>query len=130
MERVKIKNSIWWSIFRGAFISVSISLMLILLFALIIKFLNISENLILPINQIIKIISIFFGTLFAFGTNNKNRGFLKGFLIGVIYTVLAYMVFSILAGKFSFTITSLTDMLFGGIIGGISGIIVVNIKKI
>ena len=129
MVKTNIKNSVWWSIFRGAFIAVSISLMLILIFALLIKFLNINENWILPINQIIKIASIFFGTLFAFNSANKNKGFLKGFVIGIIYTMLAYSVFSILAGEFSFTISSLTDMLFGGIIGGISGIIVVNIKK-
>ena len=129
MIKVNVKNSAWWSIFRGSFIAVSISLMLILCFALIIKFLNINDNWILPINQIIKIVSIFLGTMFAFNSDNKNKGFLKGFVIGVIYTILAYSVFSILAGEFSFTITSFTDMLFAGIIGGISGIIVVNVKK-
>lgn len=128
MVKSKLKDSIWWSIFRGAFIAVSISLMLILAFALMIKFLNINESWILPINQIIKIVSIFFGTLFAFN-GNKNRGFVKGFAIGIIYTILAYSVFSILAGEFAFTLTSITDMLFGGVIGGISGIISVNLKK-
>ena len=129
MGKIKIKDSAWWPIFRGAFISVSISLILILVFALVIKFLNINENLILPINQVIKIISIFFGVLFSFNSRNKNNGFLKGISIGVIYTILAYSVFSILAGEFAFTLTSLTDMLFGGLIGGISGIIIVNMKK-
>lgn len=129
MEKIKIKNSNLWSIFRGSFIAVSISLMLILLFALLIKFLNINENLIMPINQIIKIVSIFFGVFLTFNFFNKNKGFIKGFLIGIIYTILAYLIFSILAGKFSFTLTSLTDMLFGGIIGGLSGIIVVNLKN-
>ena len=129
MEQIKFKDSAWWSIFRGAFVSVSISLVLILLFALFIKFLNINESWILPINQIIKIVSIFFGVLFAFNSRNKNKGFLKGITVGIIYTILAYSVFSILAGEFSFSLTSLTDMLFGGLIGGISGIIVVNMKK-
>lgn len=126
---LKVKDSIWWSILRGAFIAVSISLMLILLFALVIKFLNINDSWILPINQIIKTISIFLGVFFALNQYNRSRGFLKGFLIGVIYTILAYGVFSILAGEFSFTLTSLTDMIFGGVIGGICGIIVVNIRK-
>ena len=129
MVKSKLKDSIWWSIFRGAFIAVSISLMLILAFALIIKFLNINENWIMPINQIIKIVSIFIGTLFALNNGNKNKGFFKGFAIGIIYTILAYSVFSILAGEFSFSLTSITDMIFGGIIGGISGIIIVNLRK-
>ncbi len=129
MEKSKIKNSAWWSIFRGAFVAVSISLMLILVFALIIKFLNINESWILPINQVIKIVSIFLGILFAFNSANRSRGFLKGLAIGIIYTILAYLVFSILAGQFAFSLTSFTDMLFGGIIGGLSGIIIVNVKK-
>jgi len=129
MDKVKLKNSMWWSILRGAFIAVSMSLVLILIFALLIKFFNISENLILPINQVIKILSIFVGTFFAFNSFNRNKGFLKGMLIGIIYTILAYLVFSILAKEFAFTLTSITDMLFGGLIGGICGIIVVNIKK-
>lgn len=127
MNNTKLKNSYWWGIIRGSLIAVSVSLVLILIFALAIKFLNINESWILPINQIIKIVSIFIGTLFAFG--NRNKGFLKGLVIGIIYTILAYTIFSILAGQFSFTLNSFTDMLFGGIIGGISGIIIVNIKK-
>lgn len=125
----KLKSSIWWSILRGSCIAVSISLTLILIFALVIKFLNINDGWILPINQIIKIVSIFFGVLFAFNQYNKGKGFFKGLMIGVIYTVLAYGVFSILAGEFSFTLTSVSDMLFGGIIGGVCGIIVVNLRK-
>ena len=128
--KIKIKNSIWWPILRGSCIAVSISLMLILLFALVIKFLNINENWILPVNQLIKIISIFLGVYSIFNSINNSRGFVKGAALGMMYTILAYGVFSMLAGKLAFTLTSLTDMLFGGVIGGICGIIVVNIRKI
>lgn len=129
MDKVKLKNSMWWGIIRGALIAVSVSLISILIFALLIKFFNINEKAILPINQLIKIVSIFIGSLFAFNRYNRNKGFLKGMLIGIIYTFLSYMVFSILAKELSFTLSSLVDMLFGGLIGGICGIIVVNIKK-
>ena len=129
MDNTKTSSKILWTTFRGSFVSVSISLMLILMFALIIRFLNISDNLILPINQGIKVVSIFFGVLSAFNMRYMYKGFARGFAIGVIYTILSYTIFSILAGEFSFSLTSITDMLFGGIIGGISGIIVVNIKK-
>lgn len=129
MNKQKIKNSMWLNILKGSFIAVSLSLVLILVFALLIKFLNISESLIMLINQIIKIVSIFVGTFFTFNAYSKNKGFLKGMIMGIIYTILAYSVFSILAKELSFTLTSFTDMLFGGVIGGICGIIVVNIKK-
>ena len=128
MNSETTKKSGFLQILKGAIFAVSISLVGILLFALLIKFTNLNEKWILPINQIIKIVSIFFGIMLAFN-RGTNKGFLKGMLIGFIYTVLAYVVFSILARQFSFTLNSITDMIFGAIIGGISGIIVVNIKK-
>lgn len=128
MNSETTKKSGFLQILKGAIFAVSISLVGILLFALLIKFTNLNEKWILPINQVIKIVSIFFGIMLAFD-KGTNKGFLKGMLIGFIYTVLAYVVFSILARQFSFTLNSITDMIFGAIIGGISGIIVINIKK-
>lgn len=126
MEQTKTRKFL--RILKGAFFAVSISLMGILLFAFIIKFTNLNEKWILPINQVIKIVSIFFGVFLSFSKRDEN-GFLKGVTIGLIYTFLAYTVFSILARQFSFTMSTITDMLFGSLIGGISGILTVNLKK-
>ena len=115
-------------ILKGSFASLSISLVGILLFALLIHFTGLSDGFIMPINQVIKIVSIFVGVFLALKTN-KMQGFVKGLLIGLIYTFLAYVLFSILSSTISVGITSLNDLLFGGLIGGISGIISVNIKK-
>ena len=128
MNSASTKKTYILQILKGAFFAVSISLVGILIFALLIKFTSISDKWIMPVNQIIKIISIFFGVLLSFDRGG-NQGFLKGLVIGIIYTIMAYLIFSILAGKLSFSLNSFTDMLFGGLIGGISGIIVVNIKK-
>ena len=129
MEKLKTHYSSFWTIMRGSLIAVSVSLVLILLFAFAIKFINIDDRLILPINQVIKVVSIFFGVLSVFNNAFMQKGFVKGFAVGVLYTIISYTIFSILAGEFSFTFKSITDMLFGGIIGGISGVIVVNTKK-
>ena len=115
-------------ILKGSLASLSISLVGILLFALLIHFTGLSDGFIMPINQVIKIVSIFVGVFLALKTN-KMQGFVKGLLIGLIYTFLAYVLFSILSSTVSVGITSLNDLLFGGLIGGISGIISVNIKK-
>ena len=115
-------------ILKGSLASLSISLVGILLFALLIHFTGLSDGFIMPINQVIKIVSIFVGVFLALKTN-KMQGFIKGLLIGLIYTFLAYVLFSILSSTVSVGITSLNDLLFGGLIGGISGIISVNIKK-
>ena len=113
---------------RGAIVAISISLVLILLFALLIRFFGISDNLIMPINQIIKILSIFFGVFLALKDHAQN-GLVKWLIICVVYTLIAYITFSILSGYFKLSLSLLYDILFGGIIGAISGIISVNLIK-
>ena len=102
-------------------------MVLILVFALLIRFVNIPDSFISPINQIIKVICIFLGCFISL--KKTNKGFIKGMFIGLIFTVLAFLVFSFIAGTFNFNLSILLDILFGILIGGISGIIAVNIRK-
>ena len=116
------------NILIGTLIAVCVSLSLILIFAFVLKFTNIPESVITPVNQIIKGFSVFVGVFIGL-KKRKELGLLSGLLIGFIYTMLAFIVFSILSGSFKFDITFLTDIIFGAIIGAICGIICVNIKK-
>ena len=120
------KSSFWISVLKGTIYSITCSLILILLFALLIRFLNIPDDFIMPINQAIKIISLFLGSFLAF--RGSNKGFIKGLMLGLLYSLFSYIIFSILCGNFSFVLTTFTDLLFSSILGGLSGIIVVNIK--
>ena len=56
-------------------------------------------------------------------------GLISGFLIGAIYTALAYVIFSLLNGGFVFEMSVVNDLLFGGIAGAIAGIVSVNFKR-
>lgn len=113
---------------KGSLCALCISLVLILVFAFLLKFTNIPESAITPINQVIKGVSIFFGVFIGL-RKIKELGLFSGLLIGFIYIMLAFVIFSILNGGFSFDLTLLTDIIFGAVIGGICGIICVNIKK-
>lgn len=113
---------------KGSLCALCISLVLILAFAFLLKFTNIPESAITPINQVIKGVSIFFGVFIGL-RKIKELGLFSGLLIGFIYIMLAFVIFSILNGGFSFDLTLLTDIIFGAVIGGICGIICVNIKK-
>ena len=115
-------------VLKGVLIALCISLVAILLFAFLLRFTNISENLISPVNQVIKGISIFLGVLFGM-KKVKENGILNGLLIGFLFTVFAFLVFSLLDGQFVFDKTLLNDVIFGSIIGAICGIICVNLKK-
>lgn len=112
----------------GTMTALCTSLLLVLVFAFLLKFTNIPESTIKPINQIIKGVSVFLGVFIGL-KKSKELGLVSGLLIGFVYTLLAFLVFSILSGNFTFDMTFLTDIVFGAIIGAICGIICVNIKK-
>lgn len=124
----KLKKNIFVDILKGALTSVSISLVLILLFAVIVRFFNVSDGWIFPINQVIKLISIFFGILVVLNSS-REKGFLKGIFLGIFYFVLSFVIFSILQGKFTFDIKNFYDFLLTTLMSGLLGIIIVNIKK-
>ncbi len=128
IQSAKNKYPIIGFIAKGVLIALCTSLVLVLVFAFLLKFTNISDSAIAPVNQVIKGISIFLG-VFVGLKKCKELGLVSGLLIGFIYTLVAFLVFSILSGAFSFDITLLTDTVFGAVIGAICGIISVNIKK-
>lgn len=113
---------------KGTLIALCISLVLVLVFAFLLKFTNIPDSAIFPVNQVIKGVSVFLGVFLSL-RKSKELGLVSGLLIGFIYTIMAFLVFSALSGTFSFDITLLTDVVFGAVIGAICGIICVNIKK-
>ena len=128
MSRVNSeKKSFWTSIIKGSIYSLSFTLILILIFALLIRFVNIPDSFISPVNQIIKVLCIFLGCFISL--KKTNKGFIKGMFIGLIFTILVFLIFSFIGGTFNFSLSVLLDILFGILIGGISGIIVVNIRK-
>ena len=125
---IRDKKQKFLSLFSGTLLSIASTLIMILLFALLIRFFNISDNVIFPINQIIKVVSLFLGIIVVLNKQNNN-GFLKGILLGFLYYLLSTIVFSILQGGFSFKLNNLFDLLLTTLIGGIIGLIVVNVKK-
>ncbi|MBO5394365.1 MAG: TIGR04086 family membrane protein [Clostridia bacterium] len=122
------RSSIVSSIAKGSIVALCSSLLLVLVFAFLLKFTNIPDSAITPVNQVIKGVSVFLG-VFVGMKKIKELGLISGLLIGVVYTIAAFFVFSILAGGFVFDLTFITDIVFGAIIGGVCGIICVNLKK-
>ena len=121
-------NSLFFNITKGTLTAVCVSLILVLVFAFLLKFTNIPESTIMPVNQVIKGLSIFIG-VFVGLKKSKELGLLNGLLIGLFYTIIAFLIFACLGGVYKLDITFLTDILFGGVMGAICGIICVNLKK-
>lgn len=122
------KQSVFLTVLKGSLFALSISLVLILIFAFILRFVPIKDEAIAPVNQVIKGISVLIGTLVAM-RKCKEMGLITGLLIGLFYTVFAFITFSILDRQFNFSPTIFNDLVFGAIIGAICGIIAVNLRK-
>lgn len=128
MEKTNTKSTIILQLLKGSFWALSCALLCILVFAFIIKYTSISTSAIQPINQVIKGLSILVGC-FVFGKKVNTKGYLWGAVIGVLFTILAFIVFSILDGSFSINLNFLTDLVFGAIMGAFAGIICISLRK-
>ncbi len=128
LNKTENKVPFFATLLKGSLMALSICLILILIFAFILRFVAISDSLIKPINQVIKTISILVGTFYGL-KKCKDMGLISGLLIGLMFTIISFFAFSILDGNFEFGISLVNDCLFGSIIGGICGIIAVNLRK-
>ena len=113
-------------IFRMSLISVIISLAAVLIFGIIIKLVEVGNGVIMPVNQVIKVVSLLFGAII--GIREKRQGILKGAIAGLIYTVISVFVFLILGGQLKGSF-GIVDALLGIVMGAVSAIIAVNTGK-
>ncbi|MDR0850373.1 MAG: TIGR04086 family membrane protein [Christensenellaceae bacterium] len=127
MEKIMNKDFAL-SVLKGVLVSLCITLVLILLFAVILRFVDMNDTLVSTVNQIIKVVSVFLGVMASL-KKNSVKGLYKGMMIGILYTFLAFLVFSLLDGSFAFGVTLIFDLLFALIIGAVCGLICVNFKK-
>ena len=128
IETKKEKVSFFWTVVKSSLIALSFSLIAILVFAFVLRITTISDGAIKPINQVIKILSIMIGVFVGLKKCN-DLGFVRGLVIGLVYTIIAFLSFSILNGEFLLSTSLVNDLLFGSIAGAICGIIVVNFRR-
>lgn len=118
------------SIFRyvkSIFVSLIITFACIILFAFVLKWANLPDKVISPVNMTIKALSVFLGAIVL--TKGSTKGMLQGLVFAGIYTLLAFTIFSLLAGEFTLGLGLVSDIGFAVVVGAIGGMIGVNIKK-
>ena len=121
-----IENGFLRSIVKGVFATVIITLGSVLIFAVVIKFTTLDGGVIKVVNQFIKMFSVFLGCIVCV---HGSAGILKGGFTGLLSTIAVYGVFALLCGGMNFDLGFVLDLFFGLIVGAISGIISVNVKK-
>lgn len=119
-------NNFFSSLVKGIGLSIIISLVCVLIFGFVIKSFLLPNGTIKVVNQFIKVLSIFIG---VFSCSGKNLGLVKGCLVGAFSIIITHLIFSLIGGNISFGLSFIIDVLFGLIVGGISGTISVNMKR-
>lgn len=115
-------------IIKGYFVSCIVSMMFLIVYALLLANTNISEGTINISIMIIVGISILIGSSIS-SISIKKNGIINGLCVGGIYIFSLYIISSIIICNFSFSLSSVIIMIIGTIVGGIGGIIGVNIGK-
>jgi len=111
---------------KGLIVSCLVSLALVILFAFSLKWFALSDVFITPVILVIKGISVVIGS--AIAIKGESKGLVKGVMFGLLFMLVAFVLFSILAGTFSFDLSSILDFAFAALAGGVVGIIKVNKK--
>ncbi|HPD02594.1 MAG TPA: TIGR04086 family membrane protein [Eubacteriales bacterium] len=114
-------------VLKSVLVAVIISLVLVLAFALIVKWAGIPENAIVIVNYVIKFLSVLLGT--TAGISRKKNGAVKGAVSGALYIALAFLLFAALTGGFAEAKFSFIDLGCGIAAGALAGIFAVNVKK-
>ena len=109
---------------RAVLISLLFSLLFVLIFALIIRWADLDEKAIIPVNYGIKFLSLLLGVLIGF-KNGKN-GILKGVITGLVFMLLTFFIFSAM-NSFKDVKFNWIDLARIPIGGAILGVIRVNL---
>jgi putative membrane protein (TIGR04086 family) len=110
---------------KGTLISMIFTIAVILLFALIIKETGLADNVIGPVNQVIKIAGIIAASYFAV-KGLADKQWLCGGITGIMYMLLSYLIFSLIEGVFGKIALLFSDLLMGMLIGLVFAIIAAN----
>lgn len=110
---------------KGLLFSFIFTLVLFFLFAVILRFTNISDSVIPGIVLLISIISILCGSAIC-TKNAQNQGWLWGSSIGGTYAVILYLISSLTLTGFSFPLATFYLLLGYIVIGAIGGIVGIN----
>ena len=127
-EKFKKNSSFVINLLKSAFVGVLVYVILVLVFAFVLKFVDLKDAVISVIDEIIKIVSIFVAVIYLI-KRSPYKILYKSALVGAVYIILTFIVFSALRGHYSFGVSTIVDILLGTLTGAIIAIILNVFKK-
>ena len=120
------KGSVVLNYAKGLIVSMMISFAFVIGFAFSLKWFTFNDSVIVPVNLAIKVLSVIIGSMIA--VKGDEKGLFKGVIFGVLYMMIAFGSFSVLANTFILDLSFFLDLICSAVAGGIVGIIKVNRK--
>lgn len=106
-------------------VSALFTLAAVLLFALLIKMFAWGSCVIMPVNQVIKLVCIALGCIVCLA---GEKPLLCGVLSGFGTSLVTYFLFAAVAGSISFGWGNILDLIFGAVAGAIGGVLAVLLR--
>lgn len=125
MQYQKNKEDVF-SVVKGVLLALGVSLLLAVVFAVVLHTASWDERIIYPVNQIIKVIAVMVGVLVFI---RGERGWLRGGIVGLLFTALSYLAFSAVGGDFSLSWLIFLELGVAFLTGALSGSLAVNLRR-
>ena len=109
---------------KGSVTAIVITLILLFIFAILLTYTKLQENIISPVVIVVTAISILIGSSISTLKIKKN-GLLNGAFVGIIYIATIYIISSLTGSGFSCninTIIMIVSSIIAGMLGGIIGV--------
>lgn len=127
-SKASVSHKMPWMLVRGVLLAVVVSIVLVLLFALLVLFFDPGMGVVRAGNQVIKVLSILLGTLFA-AKDRRFRGVAAGLFVGGAYMALGLALYCAFAGEILPPAAMLGDLGLGLAAGFLSGLLAGSLRK-
>nr|WP_122011626.1 TIGR04086 family membrane protein [Maliibacterium massiliense] len=118
----------WIRCAEGVVVAALATLLFVLLFALIMKSADLKDNVIGPVNVVIKVLSVVCGLLWCALRGKFTMGWMRGLALGLGYCVLGTLIFAIVCKTGIAVGAFLTDAALCALAGAISGMVIANLQ--
>ena len=126
MQNETATGNVFFQILKGVGFALGFSFLAVVILANILRFTPLSEKVVYPVNQTVKVVAILLG---AFLFVRGEKGFLKGGAIALMFTALSYLTFSAIGGNFSLSWWIVIELFLALSAGIIGGAIAVNVRR-
>ena len=115
----------FFTLLKAVAFALAVSFLAVVVFACVLRVKPLSDKAVYFINQAIKNLSVIVATLlFVRG----EKGWLKGGAVGLAFTLVSYLTFSVAAHTFSLSALAVAELFVGLIAGAGAGAIAVNLR--